>query len=32
MSVAQRERAINDFEDLPDVLVLLVSLKVGGIG
>jgi hypothetical protein len=30
MSVAQRERAIMDFEDQPEVLVLLVSLKVRG--
>ncbi|KAF5843373.1 P-loop containing nucleoside triphosphate hydrolase protein [Dunaliella salina] len=32
MSVAQRERAIIDFEDQPDVLVLLVSLKAAALG
>lgn len=30
MPVTAREKAIGDFESQPDVLVLLVSLKVGG--
>ncbi|MEW5312517.1 MAG: hypothetical protein WDW38_004147 [Sanguina aurantia] len=32
MTVAQRERAIGDFEERPDVLILLVSLKAAALG